>query len=410
MVKRIAAIILIYIGATVAWVVLGGTIVSRTESSRSGLSQRVASNWGSDQTQAPPSAKYTDTANETVVSTDAIPRIVVRHTDVPLPLQSSDIHVGFRLDYRQKGLLWYTTYKVAFAGNYAFTNPSDKPRHVSFQFKLPARQAIYDGMEIKINGIPMPMKNDEGGLLVESDLAAGAAATMSVAYRSQGLSRWNYSFDNNVAQVHNFRLVMDTDFADINFPENSLSPTEKTRAGFGWQLTWKFDSLLTGFDIAMEMPEKLQPGPIAGEICFFAPVPLFFFFFLMFIITTIRNIELHPMNYLFLAAAFFAFHLLLAYTADHIDIHAAFAISSLVSVFLVISYLRLVVGMRFAAVEAGISQLIYLVLFSYAFFFKGFTGLAITIGSIVTLFAVMQMTGRIRWAEKFQNSKPGKPV
>jgi len=63
--------------------------------------------------------------------------------------------------------------------------------------------------------------------------------------------------------------------------------------------------------------------------------------------------------------------------------------------------------MRFAAVEAGISQFIYLVLFSYAFFFKGFTGLAVTIGSIVTLFVVMQMTGKIKWAEKF--AKVGMP-
>ncbi len=57
--------------------------------------------------------------------------------------------------------------------------------------------------------------------------------------------------------------------------------------------------------------------------------------------------------------------------------------------------------MRFAAVEAGLSQFVYLVLFSYAFFFKGFTGLAVTIGSILTLFVVMQMTGRINWTEKF---------
>jgi hypothetical protein len=70
-----------------------------------------------------------------------------------------------------------------------------------------------------------------------------------------------------------------------------------------------------------------------------------------------------------------------------------------------VSYLRLVIGMRFAAVEAGISQFIYLVLFSYAFFFKGFTGLAITIGSILTLFAVMQTTGRIRWAPNSSRSK-----
>jgi hypothetical protein len=68
----------------------------------------------------------------------------------------------------------------------------------------------------------------------------------------------------------------------------------------------------------MAMPKKLQPGPLAGEISYFAPVSLFFFFFLIFIITTLRGIDLHPMNYFFLAAAFFAFHLLLAYLVDHV--------------------------------------------------------------------------------------------
>jgi inner membrane protein involved in colicin E2 resistance len=130
-------------------------------------------------------------------------------------------------------------------------------------------------------------------------------------------------------------------------------------------------------------------------------VSLFFFFFLLFIITTLRDIDLHPMNYFFLAGAFFAFHLLLAYLVDHLDIHVSFAISAAVSVFLVVSYLRLVVGAQFAIREAALAQVIYLVLFSYAFFFEGFTGLAITIGAIVTLFVVMQMTGRIRWSEKF---------
>jgi hypothetical protein len=76
-------------------------------------------------------------------------------------------------------------------------------------------------------------------------------------------------------------------------------------------------------------------------------------------------------------------------------------VSSAVSVLLVVSYLRLVVHTRFAVVDAGLSQLIYLVLFSYAFFFEGYTGLAVTVGAILTLFVVMQMTGRIRWEERF---------
>ena len=42
----------------------------------------------------------------------------------------------------------------------------------------------------------------------------------------------------------------------------------------------------------------------------------------------------------------------------------------------------------------------------YAFFLKGFTGLAITIGSIITLFVVMQVTGRIRWKDKFATAGP----
>ena len=78
-----------------------------------------------------------------------------------------------------------------------------------------------------------------------------------------------------------------------------------------------------------------------------------------------------------------------------------------------VSYLRLVVGTRFATREAALAQFIYLVAFSYAFFLKGFTGLAVTIGSIITLFVVMQVTGKIRWKEKFAPPEPapaGNPV
>ena len=56
------------------------------------------------------------------------------------------------------------------------------------------------------------------------------------------------------------------------------------------------------------------------------------------------------------------------------------------------SYLRVVIGPTFAFREAAGAQFVYLVLFSYAFFLEGFTGLAVTIGAIITLFLVMQMT------------------
>jgi inner membrane protein involved in colicin E2 resistance len=232
-----------------------------------------------------------------------------------------------------------------------------------------------------------------------SVLQSGQSVKLHVSYRSQGLDNWKYSFGKDVNSVSNFHLAMNTDFHDIDFPDNTLAPTAKRETSSGWELTWDYSNLFSGYAIAMAMPERLQPGPLASEISFFAPVSLFFFFFLIFIITAMRGIHLHPMNYFFLAGAFFAFHLLLAYLVDHLDIHASFVVSSIVSVLLVVTYLRLVVGTTFAIREAALAQVIYLVLFSYAFFFRGLTGLAITIGAILTLFAVMQMTARVRWSQ-----------
>jgi inner membrane protein involved in colicin E2 resistance len=110
------------------------------------------------------------------------------------------------------------------------------------------------------------------------------------------------------------------------------------------------------------------------------------------------------MNYFFIGAAFFSFHLLLAYLVDHISVDLAFVISSVVSVFLVVSYMRLVVSNKFAFVEVALSQFVYLVLFSYTFFFEQYTGLVITVMSVLTLFIMMQFTGRIDWSEVFKKA------
>ena len=265
---------------------------------------------------------------------------------------------------------------------------------------------MYDGVTLTVNGSPVPVDADAQGRRGMATLRPNETAVLHVGYSYQGMDSWRYKLADGVAQVKDFSLTMRTNFKDIDFADDTLSPTSKQLNPEGWELAWRYNDLVSGFPIGMTMPEKLQPGPLAGQIIYFAPVSLFFFFFLMFIITTVRNIDLHPMNYFFLAAAFFAFHLLLAYLVDHISIHAAMAISSVVSIALVVSYLRLVVGIRFAAVEAGTAQVIYLVLFSYAFFWKGFTGLAVTIISVITLFVVMQATGRIKWSEKFA-ARPG---
>jgi len=417
MLRRIVALSFIFFCTAIAWTILGNTIFQRTFDRSHELKDKVGSSWGSAQVQSPPTASYqVEVTNKERYYADGkwSERETTSRETRLLPLESSRIDVRFDLEHRQKGLLWYSTYGVGFGGDYGFTNTSDKDELVTFRLRFPAKHAIYDDLALSLDDQPLAVTNEadaEGGAAIASArLKPGQRIRLRTAYKSQGLDSWRYDFGQSVSQVKDFVLTMHTNFDAIDFPDKTLSPTTKTRTASGWDLQWKYRNLVSGYNIGMAMPEKLQPGPLAGSISFFAPVSLLFFFFVMFIITTIRGIDLHPMNYFFLATAFFAFHLLLAYLVDHISIHAAFVISSIVSIFLVVSYLRLVVGMRFAAVEAGLSQFLYLVLFSYAFFFKGFTGLAVTIGSILTLFLVMQLTGRIRWAERFETTPPPAPA
>ena len=411
MVKRILAIIAIFVCTCVAWLILGTSIFLRTDSAGSLLSGRVASAWGKAQEQHPPAVSY-QRPQQRIVDVEEDGKKVKKNetvqTTVWVPLDASQIRADFHIDYRQKGLLWFSAYRVGFAGTYKMANPTDREQNFTISLPLPAQQAVYDNVEILLDGKKLPLEFSGSTVVARGNVAAGATGEIGAAYHSQGLDNWSYRFseDNQVGRAKDFHLLMTTDFSGFDFPENSLSPTQKRSLGQGWELKWEYQNLVSGFNIALKMPQKLQPGPLAGRISYFAPVSLFFFFFLIFVLSTLRGIDIHPMNYFFLACAFFAFHLLMAYLCDHISIHAAFLVSSAVSILLVVSYLRLVVNARFAVIDAGLSQLLYLVLFSYAFFFEGYTGLAITVGAILTLFVVMQMTGRIRWEERFARAAP----
>ena len=389
MIRKIAAISFIFVCTTIGWMILAGTVVYRTDGTDRDLKSSVGRLWGTSQLQQEPKAfVFTEGRSSEERSTN---------------LEGSAIDVKLDLEHRKKGLLWYATYAVDFNGTYKVANPTDKKSQMAFIFTLPSMNAIYDNFELYIG--EEHLENVEivsGSVKLNFELEANQQKEIHVLYGSQGMDRWDYDFGQNVKQVKDFSLTVTTNFDQIDFPDEAISPTVKEKIADGWKLNWEYKNLLTAVRIGVAMPVKLNPGPWVSRVTTMAPVSLFLYFFLLFIITSIKRIKLHPMNYFFIGTSFFSFHLLMAYLVDHISIHAAFWICSAVSLFLVISYMRLVVGLRFAFVEIAISQLVYLVFFSYTFFMKGYTGLAITILCICTLFTVMQATGKVDWAEAFK--------
>jgi inner membrane protein involved in colicin E2 resistance len=399
--KRIMPIIVIFLCTCAAWIFLSKTVQLRTRAQDTKLKSAVRELWGTSQKQSAPTAYLSayikqESEENSTPADSSISRLV--YDTEPLPISGSDIKVKLDLDYRKKGLLWYSTYRVDFNGSYTFTNSTGEQAEVEFDYVFPSRQGIYDNFKVLVNGDSLKeLQPQDGKLAFNFEIAPDESKIVNISYKSQGMDEWWYLFGSGVTQLKNFKLTMLTDFKDINFPDVSISPSFMNKTQDGWELIWDYESLISGIQIGMDLPQKLNPGPFVSRIIYFAPVSLFFFFFLIFVITILRKIDLHPINYFFLATAFFAFHLLLAYLVDHINIHAACLISSIVSILLSISYMRLVIGLKFALLETGLSQFVYLVLFSYAFFLEGYTGLTITALSILTLFIVMQATGKIDW-------------
>src|SRR5262245_3779038 len=121
MVTRIAAIVVIYACTAIAWMILGATVDQRTGALDENLKQAVSQLWGTPQRQRAPQIYYR-TQQQTKVQTQNGQQIVsefkTETTNHPLLLDGSDIAVNLNLEHRQKGLLWYSTYRVGFAAKY----------------------------------------------------------------------------------------------------------------------------------------------------------------------------------------------------------------------------------------------------------------------------------------------------
>lgn len=399
-VKRVVAIAVIFVVVCAAWAVLGVTTTMRSTEFSGRLGSEVQALWGQPLVQEAPSLVVDVPGNPTG-------RCV-------LPAKS-EIAVKLDADYRKKGLIWYPTYTCAFQGTYTIANTEAVAQKVRLRFKFPCQGATYDEFSAQLDGkrLDGAVNPNEGvGELVE--LGPGASADFRVTYKTRGVGEWRYRMDPVAGRVQNLNLTVNTGFRAVDYPDGCLSPMESQAEGGGMLLTWRATDLITKQDIGVTIPERLNPGPLTARITFFAPVCLVFFFVLVATINVLYRVNIHPMHYLFVAAGFFAFHLLLAYMAGLVHIHLAFLLSAVVSVAMVTAYLSAALRGAFPWKIAAAGQIFFLVLFSYSFFLEGVTGITVAVGSVATLGILMNVTAHVDWETVFEkktpNRKPAAPI
>lgn len=392
--KRILALLSIFAGASCAWVVLGTALTSRTANFSNQLTGSVHQLWGQPIRQVAPSWQVD------------IPGTPQRRAILP---RQNDIDVKLDLEHRKKGLFWYATYHCHFNGTYTLENTETVTQKIHCHFDFPVHNGTYDAVQLLIDDNPIELlPNTAEGIREIIELAPGQSKQITLNYKTRGLNSWQY-VPTTTGHIHNLNLTVETNFPNIDYPDSALSPTQSTLTENTAKIKWTAHDLLTQKDFGILMPQKLNPGPIASRITFFAPVCLLFFFVLTCLINIKWKVNIHPMHYLFIAAGFFAFHLSFAYLVDVLNIHLSFIISTCTSLLLVNLYLRAALGSAFPWKMAATGQSIYLVLFSYSFFLQGVTGLTIMIGSVLTLAVVMALTAKTNWEDVFNLPKPSSP-
>lgn len=433
--KRLVAIGVIWAGCAMAWMMLGATVSVRTHSSGASYADALAGLWGPPSHQRAPSVRFaTDPRplsspssapawmgegareaadapragvhadNTPLASAENTSREATRPPGVLPRLTRTHMSVEFDLEHRKKGLQWFPTYDVSFVSDYDWTYEGEGAAMLEFSFPLEGAGDSFDGFVV--------MRGDER---VRTTMVRGEARwtarveggetpeviTYRIRYRTRGVDRWTYRPTEGTGELENFHVSMRVNTADIDFAPGSLSPSSHHQGpGSSWEGLWEFEQLISDDAIAIVMPQRINPGPLASKVTLFAPVSLLFFFFVVALVARARHYDLHPMHFFFFGCAFFAFNLLFAYLVDHMEVGWSFFISASVSLFLSVSYARHFVSLRFAVQVIGGAQLIYLVLFSASFFLEGFTGLTVTIGAVLTLYVMMQLTGRTVWGAK----------
>ncbi len=388
---RAFAILVIYVGTCICWAVLGGSMQLRTSGQKQQLEGKVNSLWGRPQAQHAPELWLTPLGKEPPAGQPPSPESFREPW-------SARVNVDLGLDQRLKGLTWYSLYDVGFDAAWTYQHDDKEPATLNVAVALPDAEGVYDGFQFVVNDQAVEAQPVAGRLATRVEVSPGEVVTIGLAYKSRGLDAWTY-VPSRSGRVQRLDLSLKTNFANVDFPENGLSPSKIQDEGDGKALAWGFENILSKQHIGVTMPQRIQPGQLASQLSFTAPISLLFFFLVIAVLAKLEKLDIHPVNYAFLGASFFAFHLLFAYLVDHVGLAFAFAASSLTSVAMVTTYLRLVVSARFGFIKAGLAQLIYLVGFGLAHFIDGFTGLTITVLSIGTLFLLMMLTGKIRWTE-----------
>ena len=367
-----------------ATAVIASQVVDRSDFANSELAGDVQERWGAPVVQPAPSLRYVQSGT--------------LFTELkPLPFDQQHVQVQAGMNYRKRGLRYFSGFDFTLSADYAAVNREGHDIDVAFIFPIEVdkSQVLLSELSFLVDGAESDLDLGESGnrLVWTGRIPQGATRHFSIRYRARGLDSFLYKLDPALP-ARDVRLHLAVAGGEnYDYPAQVLAASEVKTGSGTVTLDWAFQSLESGVSLGVILPSVEAYDAIISTMAGRAWVP---FLCLLAILAALSLHHRRPLafyeSYL-VAAAYGFFFVLLAYLAAFMNFYVAYALATLGLGAAVVLYARRLYPQervsRLAAIWAAT-----LGVPTTAVILQGYTGLIYTLEILAALLGLMVLSTR----------------
>ena len=364
--------------------VISSQMTRRTDFADSELHHDVMERWGAPIVQPAPSVRF-------------VPSGAVFNNLSALPLRSQEVTVDAAMNYRKRGLVYFSGFDFSFHGDYVAENDQGRDIDIAFVFpiNLEKNKVLLKNLAFTVDGQPVRTDLDSGAdkLLWTGRLKAGARVSFQVAFLGRGLEYFTYALDP-AAPVRNLKLGMHiTGGANFDYLDGVVPATMSRAKGEEVWLEWSYPSLQSGIPVGVILPSEKSYDSLIATMVRRAWAPFLLFFAGLTALCIYQGRQLRVYESYLVAAAYGLFYVLLAYFAAFMSFYPAWALSLAITFVLLYYYMRFVLSPAVSRYVLGL-LVSSLGVPTAAVFLQGYTGLIYTLEILMLVTTLMVLTTR----------------
>jgi hypothetical protein len=313
----------------------------------------------------------------------------------PLPFERQTISVDAAMNYRRRGLVFFSGFDFDFRGQYQLSNPESHDIDVVFVFpvNLVKNKVLLSDLVFEVNGnaAAVDLSGAESRLVWTGRLRPGEDLEVDIAFRGRGLDSFTYRLDPDLP-VRDFSFdlrISGGDAFDYAAGVAPASAPELTEEGV--HLHWGFAALESGVPVGAILPSEQSYDTIISTMVRRSWAGFLLYFAAVHALAIHHGRGLRQVPALLLSAVFAFFSVLLPYLAAYLNFYLAYLLCLAVIGGLVHGYLHRAIGPGIHWVVAGI-LVAALGLPTLAVILRGHTGLIYTLEILGLLITAMWLS------------------